>query len=62
MGYFSSWRSLILVVFGESEAGGTALLGVLGTGARISLQYPRARESDRMLLVGREENSVLGSV
>jgi hypothetical protein len=49
-------------VFGESEAGGTGLLGVLGTGARISLRYPGAREPDRLLLAGREENSVLGSV
>jgi len=38
------------------------LLGVLGTGARICLWYPRARELDRLLLVGREEKSVLGSV
>jgi hypothetical protein len=38
------------------------LLGVLGTGARISLRYPGAREPDRLLLAGREENSVLGSV
>ena len=38
------------------------LLEVLGTGARISLRYPRARESDRPLLAGREENSILGSV
>jgi hypothetical protein len=62
VGYFSSGRSLILVVFGESEAGGTDLLGVLGTGARISLRYPGARELDRLLLAGREENSILGSV
>jgi hypothetical protein len=58
----SGVRSLILVDFGESEAGGTSLLGVLGTGARISLRYPGAREPDRLLLAGREENSVLGSV
>ena len=58
----SGVRSLALGVFGESEAGGTSLMGVLGTGARISLWYPGARESDRLLLVGREENSVLGSV
>jgi hypothetical protein len=31
----SGVRSLVLRVFGESEAGGTGLLGVLGTGARI---------------------------
>ena len=54
--------SLILVDFGESKARGTSLLGVFGTGARISLWYPRARESDRLLLAGREENMVLGSV
>jgi hypothetical protein len=29
--------SLALGAFGESEAGGTGLLGVLGTGARIPL-------------------------
>jgi hypothetical protein len=58
----SGVRSLDLGVFGESEVGGTGLLGVLGTGARISLRYPRAREPDRLLLAGREENSVLGSV
>jgi hypothetical protein len=58
----SGVRSLILGVFGESEAGGTGLLGVLGTGARISLRYPGAREPDRLLLAGREENTVLGSV
>jgi hypothetical protein len=58
----SGVRSLVLGVFGESEAGGTGLLGVLGTGARISLRYPGAREPDRLLLAGREENSVLGSV
>jgi len=55
-------RSLIFGFFGESEAGGTGLLGVLGTGARISLRYPRAREPDRMLPAGREENTALGSV
>jgi hypothetical protein len=55
-------RSLVLGVFGESEAGGTGLLGVLGMGAKISLRYPRAREPDRLLLAGREENLVLGSV
>jgi hypothetical protein len=55
-------RSLALGVFSESEAGGTGLLEVLGMGARISLQYPRAREPDRLLLAGREENTVLGSV
>jgi hypothetical protein len=48
-------RSLALGVFGESKEGGTSLLGVLGTGARISLRYPGARESDRLLLAGREE-------
>jgi hypothetical protein len=58
----SGVRSLVLGIFGESEAGGTSLLGVLGTGARISLRYPRAREPDRMLLDGREENLILGSV
>jgi hypothetical protein len=31
-------------------------------GARISLRYPGAREPDKLLLAGREENSVLGSV
>jgi hypothetical protein len=45
----------VLWVFGEPEAGGTGLLGVLGTGARISLRYPGAREPDRLLLAGREE-------
>ena len=55
-------RSLVLGFFGESEVGGTSLLGVLGTGAKISLWYPGAREPDRLLLAGREENSVLGSV
>jgi hypothetical protein len=58
----SGVRSLVLGVFGESEVGGTSLLGFLGMGARISLRYPRAREMDRMLLAGREENSILGSV
>jgi hypothetical protein len=53
-GDFGVW-SLILVDFGESEAGGTGLLGVLGTGARISLRYPGARKPDRLLLAGREE-------
>ena len=42
--------------------GGTGLLGVLGTGARISLRYHGAREPNRLLVAGREENSVLGSV
>ena len=60
-GFFGVW-SLILVDFGESEAGGTGLLGVLGTGARISLWYPGDRESNRLLLASREENSILGSV
>ena len=55
-------RSLILVDFGESEARGTSLLGVLGTGARISLWYPRARELDMLLLVATEEKTILGSV
>jgi hypothetical protein len=58
----SGVRNLILGVFGESEAGGIGLLGVLGTGARISLWYPGARELDRLLLAGREEKTVLGSV
>jgi hypothetical protein len=58
----SGVRSLVLGVFGESEAGGTGLLGVLGTGARISLWYPGAREPNRLLLAGKEENSVLGSI
>ena len=58
----SGVRSLALGVFGEPEAGGTGFLGVLGTGARISLRYPGARESNRLLLAGREENTVLGSV
>jgi hypothetical protein len=58
----SGVRSLVLGFFGESEAGGTGLLGVLGMGARISLRYPGAREMDRLLLAGREENTVLGSV
>jgi hypothetical protein len=58
----SGVRSLVLGGFGESEAGGIGLLGVLGTGARISLQYPGGRELDRLLLAGREENSILGSV
>jgi hypothetical protein len=58
----SGVRSLVLGIFGESEAGGTGLLGVLGTGARISLWYPGAREPDRLLLDGREEKSILGSV
>jgi hypothetical protein len=35
--------------------GGTGLLGVLGTGARIALWYPGARKPDRLLLAGREE-------
>ena len=48
--------------FGESEAGGTSLLGFLGMGARISLRYPGAMEPEKLLLAGREENSVLGSV
>ena len=39
LGYFSSGWSLILVVFGESEAGGTRLLGVLGTGAKIPFGF-----------------------
>jgi hypothetical protein len=55
-------RSLVLEFFGESEAGGTGLLGVFGTRARISLRYPGAREMDRFLLASREENSILGSV
>jgi hypothetical protein len=58
----SGVRSLVLGVLGELEAGGTGLLGVLGTGARISLRYPGAREPNRLLLAGMEENSVLGSV
>jgi hypothetical protein len=35
----SGVRSLALGVFGESEAGGTGLLGVLGTGARIPFGF-----------------------
>ena len=31
------------------------MLGVLGTGARISIWYPGARKPDRLLLAGREE-------
>jgi hypothetical protein len=58
----SGVRSLALGVFSESEVGGIGLLGVLGTGARISLRYPRAREPNRLLLVGKEENRILGSV
>ena len=50
----------VLWVFGESEAGGTGLLGVLGTTTRISLWYPRARELDRMFLDGREERFNFG--
>ena len=48
----SGVRSLTLGVFGEPEVGGTGLLGVLGTGDRISLWYPGAREPDRLLLAG----------
>jgi hypothetical protein len=48
--------------FWESKARGIVLLGVLGTGARISLRYPRTGELDRLLIDGKEENSVLGSV
>jgi hypothetical protein len=33
-------------------AGGTRLLGVLGSGGQDSLQYPGAREPNRMLLAG----------
>jgi hypothetical protein len=58
----SGVRSLILGVFGEPEARGTSLLGVLGIGAKIYLWYPIAKEPDRMLLAGMEENRVLGSV
>jgi hypothetical protein len=39
VGIFFWFWSLILVVFGESEAGGTGLLGVLGTGARIPFGF-----------------------
>jgi hypothetical protein len=35
--------------------GGTRLLGVLGTGARISIWYLGAKKLDRLLLAGREE-------
>ena len=52
----------VLWVFGEPEVGGTSLLGFLGMGARISLRYPGSRETDRLLLAGREVNSVLGNV
>ena len=51
----SGVKSLILGVFGESKARGTGLLGVLGTGARISLQYPGSRKPNMLLLAGREE-------
>ena len=57
----SGVRSLALGFFGESEAGGTGLLGVLGTGARIPLRYPGAREMDRLLLACKVENTILGS-
>ena len=39
----------------NQKQGGTGLLGVLGTGAKISLRYPGARKPDRLLLAGREE-------
>jgi hypothetical protein len=55
-------RSLVLGVFGESEAGAPVCWGFWAHGGRISLQYPRAREPDRLLLAGKEENSFLGSV
>ena len=59
--FFLVWGVLILGVL-VNHCRGIGLLGVLGTGARISLRYPRAREPDRLLLAGREENSILGSV
>ena len=59
---FFGCGEFVLWVFGEPEAGGTGLLGVLGTGAKISLRYLGAREPNRMLLASREENTVLGSV
>jgi hypothetical protein len=46
VGVLQSWRII---------TGGTGLLGVLGTGARIALRYPGARKPDRLLLAGREE-------
>ena len=58
----SSVRNLVLGFFGESEVGGTGLLGVLSMGVGISLRYPGAREPNRLLLAGKEEKSVLGSV
>jgi hypothetical protein len=42
-------------VVGKDQYGGTGLLGVLGTRAKISIWYPGARKPDRLLLAGREE-------
>jgi len=46
-----SWGSAVW----EDHYGGTGLLGVLGTRARICIWYLGARKPDRLLLDGREE-------
>jgi hypothetical protein len=38
-----AWRGELSSVGGRISTGGTGLLGVLGTGARISIWYPGAR-------------------
>jgi hypothetical protein len=53
--YCSGGGEFVLRVFGEPEVGGTSLLGILGTGARISIRYLGARKPDKLLLAGREE-------
>jgi hypothetical protein len=41
---------------------GHRVAGGFGLGGQDSFRYPGAREPDRLLLAGREENSVLGTV
>jgi hypothetical protein len=41
---------------------GHRVAGGFGLGGQESSWNPRAREPDRLLLAGREENSVLGTV
>ena len=61
MAYF-----LVFLEFGSgflvNHCRGHRVAGIFGLGGQYSFRYPRAREMDRLLLAGREENSVLGTV
>jgi hypothetical protein len=56
VGVFSGFGVLV------NHCRGHQVAGSFGLGGQDSLWYPGAREMDRLLLAGREENSVLGTI